>query len=120
MTVCIAALYGDGAGAILVSDRMVTAHFPIGYEFEHQEDTKIIALDGVDAVHVMIAGDVLRGNEVLNVAKAQLVQREGGITAPEAAEIVRDAYQKVRLTNIVQRELEPRGLARPIHGEPCS
>ena len=110
MTVCIAALYGKGKGVVLVSDRMVTAHFPIGYEFEHQEDTKIIALDGADAVHVMLAGDVLRGNEVLNVAKAQLVQREGGVTAPEAAEIVREAYQKVRLANIVQRELEPRGL----------
>ena len=110
MTVCIAALYGDGAGVILVSDRMVTAHFPIGYEFEYQEDTKIIALDGVDAVRVMLAGDVLRGNEVLDVAKAQLAHREGGVTAPEATEVVREAYQKVRLTNVVQRELEPRGL----------
>ena len=110
MTVCIAALYGDGKGVILVSDRMVTAHFPIGYEFEHQEHTKIIALDSADSVHVMIAGDVLRGNEVLNAAKAQLVQREGGVTAPEAADIVRESYQKVRLANIVHRELEPRGL----------
>ena len=90
MTVCIAALYGDGKGVILVSDRMVTAHFPIGYEFEHQEDTKIIALGGADSVHVMIAGDVLRGNEILGVAKAQLVQREGCATAPEAADIVRE------------------------------
>ena len=110
MTVCIAALYGDGAGVILVSDRMVTAHFPIGYEFEHQEDTKIIALDGADAVHVMLAGDVLRGNEVLDMAKAELAQHAGGVTAPQAAEIVRQAYQKVRLANIVHRELEPRGL----------
>ena len=110
MTVCIAALYGDGEGVVLVSDRMVTAHFPIGYEFEHQEDTKIIALDGADAVHVMLAGDVLRGNEVLNVAKVQLTQHEGSVTAPEAAEIVRQAYQKVRLANIIHRELEPRGL----------
>ena len=110
MTVCIAALYGDGEGVVLVSDRMVTAYFPIGYEFEHQEDIKIIALDGADSVHVMIAGDVLRGNEILNVAKAQLSQREGGVTAPEATEIIRVAYQKVRLANVVQRELEPRGL----------
>ena len=110
MTVCIAALYGDGGGAVLVSDRMVTAHFPIGYEFEHQEDTKIIALDGADAVRVMLAGDVLRGNEVLNVARLQLAQHEGGVTAPGVADIVRQAYQKVRLANIVHRELEPRGL----------
>ena len=50
MTVCIAALYGGGKGVVQVSDRMVTAHFPIGYEFEHLEDTKIIALDGSNAV----------------------------------------------------------------------
>ena len=110
MTVCIAAIYGDGKGSVLVSDRMVTAHFPIGYEFEHQEDTKIIALDGANAVHIMIAGDVLRGNEVLNNARAQLAQYDGGVPAPDAAEIVRQAYQKVRLEKIVHQELEPRGL----------
>ena len=110
MTVCIAALYGSGAGVVLISDRMVTAHFPIGYEFEHQEDTKIIALDGAETVHVMISGDVLRGNEILNVAKAQLVQRDGAVSAPEASDAVREAYQQVRLANIIHRELEPRGL----------
>ena len=29
MTVCIAALYEDGAGVVLASDKMVTAHIPI-------------------------------------------------------------------------------------------
>jgi len=111
MTVCIAALYDGGAGVILVSDRMVTAHIPIGYEFEHRESPKIIPLDGADAVHVPIAGDVLRGNEILDEAKALLAHREGSIAAPEAADTVRQAYQKVRLTNIVHRELEPRGLS---------
>ena len=37
MTVCIAALYGSGEGVALASDRMVTAHIPIGYEFEYGE-----------------------------------------------------------------------------------
>ncbi len=110
MTVCIAALYGGGAGVILVSDRMVTAHIPIGYEFEHQEGTKIIPLDGADSVRVLIAGDVLRGNEILNEAKVQLAHRDGSVTAPEAADVVRQAYQKIRLAYIVHRELEPRGL----------
>lgn len=110
MTVCIAALYGGGAGVILVSDRMVTAHIPIGYEFEHQENTKIVELDGADSVHVLVAGDVLRGHEILGVARAQLAQKEGGTTASEAAETVRVAYQQVRLANIIHRELEPRGL----------
>ncbi len=107
MTVCIAAIYGDGKGSVLVSDRMVTAHFPIGYEFEHQEDTKIVALDGANAVHIMIAGDVLRGNEVLNVSRAQLAQYDGDVPVQDAAEIVRQAYQKVRLEKIVHQELGP-------------
>ena len=110
MTVCVAALYGNGEGVILASDRMVTAHIPIGYEFEHQENTKIIELTGTDSVYVLMAGDVLRGNEILHAARVQLAQRDGGVTAPEAAEIIRQSYQKVRLANVVHRELEPRGL----------
>ena len=109
MTVCIAALYGDGAGAVLASDRMVTAHIPIGYEFEHSEKTKIVELGGSDSVYALVAGDVLRGNEILNLARMQLIQ-QGRVTASETAEIVRRAYQQVRLANIAQRELEPRGL----------
>ena len=42
MTVCIATLYGSGKGVVLVSDRMVTAHIPMGYEYEHKETDKII------------------------------------------------------------------------------
>ena len=110
MTVCIAALYGDGAGVVLVSDRMVTAHIPIGYEFEHQENTKIVQLAGASSTHALIAGDVLRGNEILKAAQAQMTQRDGGVSASEAAEIVRGTYQQVRLANISHRELEPRGL----------
>jgi len=89
---------------------MVTAHFPIGYEFEYQEDLKIIALNGDSAVHVMLAGDVLRGNEVLDVARTILSQKEEGISGAEVAEIVRQAYQDLRLTSIIHRELEPRGM----------
>ena len=110
LTVCIAALYGDGEGVVLVSDRMVTAHIPIGYEFEHQEDTKIVELTGANSTHALVAGDVLRGNEILKAAQADMAQRDGGVTASEAAEIIRGAYQKVRLANITHRELEPRGL----------
>ena len=110
MTVCIAALYDEGAGIVLASDRMVTAHIPIGYEFEHGEKTKIVELGGDKSVYALIAGDVLRGNEVLNVARAQLMQREGVAAASERAEIVRISYQQVRITNVLHRELEPRGL----------
>lgn len=75
MTVCIAALYGDGAGVVLVTDRMVTAHIPIGYEFEHQENTKIVELAGANSTHALLAGDVLVGNEILKVAQVQMTSR---------------------------------------------
>ena len=110
MTVCIAALYGDGEGVVLASDRMVTAHFPIGYEFEHQENTKIVNLAGANSTHALVAGDVLRGNEILKMAQVIMEQRDSCASASEAAEIVRSAYQQVRLTNITHRELEPRGI----------
>ena len=110
MTVCIAALYGDGEGVVLASDRMVTAHIPIGYEFEHQENTKIVDLVGANSTHALVAGDVLRGNEILKIAQELMAQRDSGVSASEAAEIIRGTYQQVRLTNITHRELEPRGL----------
>ena len=110
MTVCIAALYDDGAGVVLISDKMVTAHIPIGYEFEHSDTNKIIELNGAQSVYSLIAGDVVRGNEVLNIAKCNLAQKEGVVAAAGVAEIVRLAYQQVRLQCIIHRELEPRGL----------
>lgn len=110
MTVCIAALYDNGAGVILSSDRMVTAHIPIGYEFEYDEHTKIVKLAGSHSVYALVAGDVLRGYEILKVAQTEMTQREGGVIASEAAEIVRRCYQQVRLNCIAHWELEPRGL----------
>lgn len=110
MTVCIAALYGHDEGVVLASDRMVTAHIPIGYEFEHEENTKIIKLLEKSSIHVLLAGDVLIGHEVLSVARAQLAQQEGGVTVATAAEFIRSSYQQVRLTKVVHQELEPRGL----------
>lgn len=110
MTVCIAALYENCKGVVLISDRMVTAQFPIGYEFEHQENIKIIPVDQCDKVYVMIAGDVICGNEIVNLAKQKIAGNEGQIPASEAATIIRESYQEIRLDKIVQRELEPRGM----------
>ena len=110
MTVCIAAIYGDGEGVVLASDRMVTAHVPIGYEFERQGNSKILSLSGAKDTHALTAGDVLRGNEILKLAQQVMEQRDSSASASEAAEIVRSAYQQVRRTNIAHEELEPRGL----------
>ena len=90
---------------------MVTAHIPIGYEFEYEERAKIVELDNVTGVCALIAGDILLGNEVLDKAKLNMLrQKDGGFTATEAGEIVRTSYQNVRLNKIIQREIEPRGL----------
>ena len=110
MTVCIAALYENGQGAVLVSDQMITAHIPIGYQYENSETTKIIAVDDAESVYSLVAGDVLRGNEIIERAKAELIQQEAPPSASGVAELVRVAYQRVRITGIVHRELEPRGL----------
>ncbi|WP_428098407.1 hypothetical protein [Candidatus Rariloculus sp.] len=111
MTVCIAALYGDGQGAVLMSDQMITAHIPIGYEYEHAATTKIIAVDEAQSTYALLAGDVLTGNEIVRLAKAELLHKGGEASAPEIAEFVRQAYQAVRLNFIVQTEMEARGLS---------
>jgi len=110
MTVCIAALYEKGEGAVLVSDKMVTAHFPIGYEFEHQKNTKIIPIDDDETIYIMIAGDILFGNEIVNDAKLQIALNNFDVSGLKASQIIRESYQKLRLIKIVQHELEPRGL----------
>jgi hypothetical protein len=95
VTVCIAALYDDGKGAVLASDRMVTASIPIGYEFEHQEISKIVPMAGDSAsIYALAAGDVLLGTEILENAKEQIQQQQHTVVAAETAEIVRVVYQK--------------------------
>lgn len=109
MTVCIAALYDDGRGVVLASDRMVTAHIPIGYEFEHEASTKIVPLiDG--SLMVLLSGDVLRGHEVVQMARTMLAEQTGTVTAADTAELIRSCYQEIRRKCIIQTELEPRGL----------
>ena len=107
MTVCIAALYDDGRGAVLASDRMVTAHIPIGYEYEHDKNSKIIEVAG--ATYALLSGDVLSGHEVLRMAQVRL-SGQNEVPASIVAETIRGCYQQLRRTRIVHNELEPRGL----------
>lgn len=107
MTICIAALYGNGVGCILASDQMTTAHFPIGYEFENEEVEKIVKIN--ENVYVLISGDVLFANEVINLTNQRIkidnIQAVSGI-----AEALRSSYQSVRRNRIARNELEPRGI----------
>lgn len=110
MTVCIAALYNDGEGAVLASDRMFTAHIPIGYEFEHEENSKIQDVSGASSVCALVSGDVLSGQEIINSAQEVIRQKGDDVSSSTAAEIIRSAYQQFRLKTIIHREIEPRGL----------
>ncbi len=109
LTVCIAALYGSGQSAVLASDRMVTAHIPMGYEFERLEDPKILRLLDERSIYVLFAGDVLRGHEVLEATRQQL-KGSGNPSVSETTEVIRSIYQEIRRTTIVHKEIEPRGL----------
>ncbi len=109
MTICIAALYGGGEGCVLASDQMTTAQIPIGYEFENDEVEKIIKIRADTKVYVLIAGDVLFANEVIETARTEANSQ--GITAtPILADLVRGAYQDVRKLHIIRHEIEARGL----------
>ena len=110
MTVCIAALYGGSKGVVLASDKMVTAHIPIGYEFEQQENAKIVNLTGDKHVYVLIAGDVLAGGEIIKATKQIFSQQPGEIISSIASATIRQTFLKIRLEKIVHQELEPRGL----------
>ncbi len=108
MTVCIAALYDNGKGCVLVSDQMITAHFPIGYEFENAEVEKIVKVNEA-SVYALISGDVLFANEVLATAKKDIAA-QGMTTTSIIAETIRKAYQNIRRQRVIRNELEPRGL----------
>ncbi|MFC1936937.1 hypothetical protein ACFLWY_00085 [Chloroflexota bacterium] len=108
MTVCIAALYGGCGGSYLVSDQMTTAHFPIGYEFESEDISKIIKLN--DKIYALTAGDVIFASEVIEAAREKLNDGSNTVTVSHAAENVRKTYQEIRKRHIIRNELESRGL----------
>ncbi len=109
MTICIAALYENGKGCVLASDQMTTAHFPIGYEFENEEVKKIIKVRETTVAYLLLAGDVLFANEILEAVRKD-VDAKGITSTPIIAESFRQHYQNVRKQHIFRTELEPRGL----------
>ncbi len=109
MTICIAALYENGKGCILCSDQMVTAHIPMGYEYESDDVDKMIGICKSSPIHALTSGDVLAANEIIELAKKN-AESLGISTTSGIAELLREAYQTVRRNVIIQNELEPRGL----------
>lgn len=109
MTICIAALYENGKGCVLASDQMTTAHFPIGYEFENEEVKKIVKIKDETIAYMLIAGDVIFANEVLEAVRKG-VDTKGLTGTSVIAELFRQEYQRVRREHIIRSQLEPRGL----------
>src|SRR3972149_168422 len=109
MTICIAALFNNGAGCVLVSDQMITAHIPMGYEFENDEVEKIVKIQGSGLIHALISGNVLFANEVIDKAKEQIAAK-GVNVVDVATDMLRDSYREVRLMHVSRDELESRGL----------
>ena len=108
MTVCIAALAEDGRACALCSDQMITAHFPIGYEFESPEVAKIPQVCGDTCV--LLAGDILFAHEVIRHAQEMLEDLGATVASGVVAERIRRSYAEIRLERIVQTHLSPRGL----------
>ena len=89
MTVCIAALYENGKGAVLASDHMITANIPIGYEFENDETSKIYALN--DDTYVLSAGNVLFGDQIVQSSRITIAEGSRGHVR-DMANIVKTKY----------------------------
>ena len=107
MTVCIAALYENGKGAVLASDHMITASIPIGYEFENDETSKIHALN--DDTYVLSAGNVLFGDQIVQSSRITIAG-EGLEHVRDMAVVIKNKYQTFRLSHIEDNYLAPRGL----------
>ncbi len=108
MTVCIAALFDNGKGAVLASDHMITWGIPpMAYEFESDDVSKIRELG--DNSYVLHAGNVFDGDLIVQRSQAQIIE-EKLVLAEDIANTIAEVYGNVRLHNLEQRYLRPRGL----------
>lgn len=107
MTVCIAALYENGKGAVLACDHMITANIPISYEFENEETSKIHAIK--DDTCVLTAGTVMFGDQIVQASRTAIAG-EGHEHIRDIAEIVKTQYKNFRLAFVEENFLAPRGL----------
>ena len=108
MTVCIAALFDNGKGAVLAADGMITSQYPIAYEFENDETNKIYPL--CQNSYAMFAGNMMFGAAIVELAKAQIDSLGIGNVSGVATS-VRNAYTDYRSRFIEQVHLAPRGLS---------
>lgn len=106
MTVCIAALCGDGEDTkvIVAADHLVTSG---GFmEFEHP-GSKIVEL--CDQALVMVAGNTIDGMRLVNEAAAAMDGEP--VSIPELSQNLGQRYAAARLHRAEQIVLVPRGLS---------
>jgi len=109
MTVCIAALYGNGKGCVLESDKMLTLHSPMAYEYENEEFEKIRKIIDEPSVYCLSAGVAVFASEIMDIAKSQIGNQKTP-SVKNVAEIVCNTYIEYRKSRIVKNELQTRGL----------
>lgn len=107
MTVCVAALCDGGQGVVLAADHMITAHFPIGYEFEDDRFSKVHRISA--NAYAMFAGDVVSGDAIVEMAR-NAVRDNGMSNVGEIAALVSSVYGQYRHMQAAQLCLSPRGL----------
>lgn len=109
MTVCIAALYDNGEGCVLVSDKMLTLHSPMAYEYENEEFEKIQKIVGEPSVYCLSAGAAVVASEIIDTTKSKIGNQKRP-SVKSVAEMVCDTYVEYRKSRIVKNELQTRGL----------
>jgi hypothetical protein len=107
MTICIAGI-AENNKIVACTDKMLTIEAPVKTAFEITENSKAIKL--ADKVVAMFAGDVLKANAVLKLAKTKI--QNGNIGTEKVAEIVENAYKEQWVTDIENALLQRFGLDR--------
>jgi hypothetical protein len=109
MTVCIAALYENGKGAVLCSDQMATIGFPLNYEYENKDVAKIVELSSQPKTFALVSGNVVVADEIICSVK-DILSKKSGNSVIDIVNIFREQYQIMRRVHVIRNELEPRGL----------
>ncbi len=107
MTICIAGI-AENKKIVACTDKMLTIEAPVKTAFEISENSKAIKL--ADKVVAMFAGDVLKANAVLKLAKTKI--QSGNISTEKVAEIVENAYKEQWVSDIEKALLQRFGLDR--------
>ncbi|OGJ21951.1 MAG: hypothetical protein A3J60_02165 [Candidatus Pacebacteria bacterium RIFCSPHIGHO2_02_FULL_46_9] len=105
MTICIAAI-SEKKKVVSITDKMLTLEEPVRTTYEISDNNKVIPLN--DTVVALFAGDVIHANEILELAKQNLVALTP-VSVREIAEIVNQAFSQYwenLINNFLQRRFK--------------